>query len=54
MFFLGRNSEAAHAFFRFAKKIQNGKGYHITKITNDHGGEFENEWFEDLCGDQGI
>ena len=35
----------------FCKKVQNEKGYAISCIRNDHGGEFENHAFENFCND---
>ncbi|RDX74384.1 hypothetical protein CR513_45885, partial [Mucuna pruriens] len=41
-------------FFIFCKSIKNEKGVNITSIRSDHGGEFENETFQQLCEDHGI
>ncbi|XP_060182255.1 uncharacterized protein LOC132611916 [Lycium barbarum] len=38
----------------FYEKVQLDKGYYITSIRSDHGGEFENKAFEDFCNDQGY
>ncbi|KAH9669581.1 Integrase catalytic domain-containing protein [Citrus sinensis] len=46
--------DALDAFKVFCKKIQNEKGYGITCIRSDHGGEFENHAFEIFCNNFGI
>ena len=38
----------------FYKNVQNEKGYSITCIRSDHGGEFENHAFENFCNDFDI
>ena len=52
--FLANKDDAIDAFRIFCKKIQNEKGYSITCIRSDHGGEFENHAFENFCNDLGI
>ncbi|XP_015167049.1 uncharacterized protein [Solanum tuberosum] len=37
----------------FCEKFQRDKGYNITSIRSDHGGEFENKLFEDFCNENG-
>ncbi|KAH9705964.1 hypothetical protein KPL70_012065 [Citrus sinensis] len=52
--FLVNKDDAIDAFRIFYKKVQNEKGYSITCIRSDHGGEFENHAFENFCNDFGI
>ena len=44
--FLGNKVDAFEFFKVFSKKVQNEKGYDISCIRSDHGGEFENHAFE--------
>ena len=37
-----------------AKKLQNEKDQSIVSIRSDHGGEFENKEFKELCEEKGI
>ena len=39
--FLIRKSETCSQFSKFCRRVQNEKGYMISKIRNDHGEEFE-------------
>ena len=41
-------------FASFEKRVQNEKGFLITKIRNDHGGEFDRVAFENFCEDNGF
>ena len=43
--FLIHEDEACEAFKSFSKRIQNEKGFCITSIRSNHGGEFENHSF---------
>ncbi|CAJ2654631.1 unnamed protein product [Trifolium pratense] len=52
--FLRTKNEAYDEFSIFCKQIQNEKGYTILKVRSDHGGEFENEPFENFCEKHGI
>ncbi|CAJ2637412.1 unnamed protein product [Trifolium pratense] len=52
--FLRTKDEAYDEFSIFCKQIQNEKGYTILKVRSDHGGEFENEPFENFCEKYGI
>ncbi|CAJ2666514.1 unnamed protein product [Trifolium pratense] len=52
--FLRTKDEAYDEFIIFCKQIQNEKGYTILKVRSDHGGEFENEPFENFCEKYGI
>jgi len=48
--FIATKDEAYHALKRLAKVIQNEKNYGISAIKSDHGGEFQNEKFDEFCG----
>ena len=52
--FLIHKDEACEAFKLFSKRVQNEKGFCITSIRSDHGGEFENHSFETFCNENGI
>ena len=52
--FLTFKSETYKAFKQFAKLIQNELSKKIVVIRTDHGGEFENNKFDDLCAKFGI
>ncbi|XP_070030113.1 uncharacterized protein [Nicotiana sylvestris] len=52
--FLSHKDEALKIFEIVCKKVEREKGYLITTIQNDHGGEFESRAFEDFCNDQGY
>ena len=52
--FLIHKDEACKAFKIFSKRIQNEKGFSITSIILDHGGEFKNHSFEIFCNKNGI
>ena len=57
--FLANKDDVIDAFRIFYKKVQNEKGYSITCIRSDHGGEFENHSFENhsfenFCNNFGI
>ncbi|XP_075095048.1 uncharacterized protein LOC142173366 [Nicotiana tabacum] len=51
--FLSHKDETLKHFEIFYKRIEREKGYLITTIQSDHGGEFESRSFEGLCNDQG-
>jgi len=53
-FFLTTKSNAFNSFKKFAKAIQNEKNLKIIFLRNDHGGEFQNEQFENFCEELGI
>ena len=38
----------------FKKKIQNEKGFCISSIKSNHGGEFDNNVFESFCNEHSI
>ncbi|KAJ6816218.1 uncharacterized protein M6B38_417740 [Iris pallida] len=46
LLFLARKNDALSEFVTFCKKVQNEKGFMITRIRSDHGGEFENAEFK--------
>ena len=52
--FLAHKNDAFNAFKSFTKRIQNEKGFCITKIRSDHGTEFENHEFDEFCNEHGI
>ena len=43
--FLASKNKTFIEFLKFAKRVQNKKGYTIVKIRSDNGGEFLNESF---------
>ena len=52
--FLKTKNEAFDAFRKRSKVIQNQKGLNIVSIRSGHGGEFQNEYFEMFCEENGI
>ncbi|KAH9671187.1 Integrase catalytic domain-containing protein [Citrus sinensis] len=50
----GDNSKGKIVGIGNVGNVQNEKGYSITCIRSDHGGEFENHAFENFCNDLGI
>ena len=52
--FLKHKSDAFECFKNFSKRIQNQLSVKIITIRSDHGGEFENEKFEEFCNKKGI
>ena len=48
-FFLAHKDETIVFFTKFYKKAQNEKGFTITSIRTDHGGEFDCKPFELFC-----
>lgn len=49
-----KKSDAFKAFKKYAKQIQNEKSIKIASIRSDHGEEFQNAPFEELCEEHGI
>ncbi|KAJ6816220.1 uncharacterized protein M6B38_417750 [Iris pallida] len=49
VYFLTRKNDALSEFVTFCKKVQNKKGFMITRIRSDHGEEFENAEFKQFC-----
>ncbi|XP_075082976.1 uncharacterized protein LOC142166947 [Nicotiana tabacum] len=54
LFSLNHKDEALRNFEVFCKKVQRDKGYYISTIISDHGGDFGSRAFENFCNDQGI
>ena len=52
--FLAIKNDVLKEFKTFCKKVQNEKGYTITSIRSDHGGEFDNNALEDFCNENGF
>jgi len=52
--FLTHKRDAFHAFKKLAKIIQNKKNLNIASIRSDHGGEFQNKYFQLFCDENGI
>ena len=53
-FFLAHKVEIIVFFTKFFKKVQNKKGFTITAIKTDHGGEFDRNTFEKYCNGNGF
>ena len=54
VFFLSQKSDTFEIFQTFSKKIQNELELKIKTIRSDHGREFENHDFENLCDELGL
>ncbi|CAN1825758.1 Retrovirus-related Pol polyprotein from transposon TNT 1-94 [Linum perenne] len=54
IFMLSSKDETFSKFKNFVRRVQNEKNKVINEIRSDHGGEFENHDFENLCNDYGI
>ncbi|KAK2359506.1 putative mitochondrial protein [Trifolium repens] len=52
--FLRNKDDTYEVFSIFCTQIQNEKDSKILKVRSDHGGEFENEPFENFCEEHGI
>lgn len=52
--FLANKNDTFDAFKIFCKNVQNEKGYAISCIRTDYGGDFENLAFEGFCNNLGI
>ncbi|PKA48986.1 Retrovirus-related Pol polyprotein from transposon TNT 1-94 [Apostasia shenzhenica] len=52
--FLAHKHDAYDCFKSLYKRIMNKIGLNVLSIRSDHGGEFENEWFESFCEERGI
>ena len=52
--FLAYKDDVLKAFTTFCKNEQNEKGYTITSIRSDHGGEFDNNTLESFCNKCGF
>ncbi|KAJ6842177.1 uncharacterized protein M6B38_302295 [Iris pallida] len=54
VYFLVRKNDALSEFVTFCKKVQNEKGFMITRIRSDHGSKFENAEFKQFCDTHGY
>ena len=54
MCFLAHKNNAFKAFENFARRVQKEKGFCISSIISDHGGEFENKCFKIFYNENGI
>ena len=54
VFFLSQKNDTFDTFRIFIKKIQNELELKIKTIGSDHGGEFDNHNFKNLCDELGI
>ena len=52
--FLKHKDESHSVFIDFCTQVQNEKDFKITKVRSDHGGEFENHYFEKYFKENGI
>ena len=52
--FLKHKDESHSVFFDLCIQVQNEKYFRIIKVRNDHGGEFENHYFEKYFKENGI
>ena len=52
--FLRHKDESHSVFFSFCNQVQNKKDLRIVKVRSDHGGEFENHYFEKYFKENGI
>jgi len=52
--FIVSKNHAFTAFKHLAKVLESENNCHISSIKSDHGGEFENEGFENFCNKHGI
>src|SRR4051812_41556642 len=52
--FLKHKDESHSVFFEFCTQIQSEKECKIIKVRSDHGGEFENRFFEEFFKENGI
>ena len=52
--FISHKSDALHVFDSLVRKLQNQQNACVIKIRSDHGGEFDNSGFGDLCDKFGI
>ncbi|KAK9151265.1 hypothetical protein Syun_009574 [Stephania yunnanensis] len=54
VYFLSHKHEVFDVFVKFCALVENEKGYKITIIRSDRGGEFVNRNLEDFCAKQGY
>ena len=53
-YFLIHKSDCFKCFPKFYKLIQNEKGFMISSIRSNHGGEFQNYDFQNFCESNGY
>ena len=54
VFFLTNKNEVFSEFQLFYKKIEHNDKFKIFNIQSDHGGEFQNNEFDQFCRNQSI
>ena len=54
IFFIFHKNEAFNKFLLFFRRVQIVHGAKVAAIQIDHGGEFENNSFDEFCDKQGI
>ncbi|KAJ4810455.1 Pol [Rhynchospora pubera] len=54
VFFLAHKEEAFDHFVKFSNRVENEKWLKISRIRSDHGREFENAKFDELCIEKGY
>ena len=54
VFFIFHKNEAFDKFLLFYRRVQTIHGTKVVSIQTDHGGEFENNSFDEFCDEQGI
>lgn len=52
--FLGHKDETFERFVEYCNRVENEQGLKINTIRSDHGGEFENRLFDELCASRGY
>ena len=52
--FLRYKDESHSVLFAFYNQVQNEKDLKIVKVTSDHGGEFENKYFESFLDRKSV
>jgi transposase InsO family protein len=52
--FLSQKSDTYANFVKYYNKVKNENGLKINTIRSDHGGEFKNAQFDDLCSNRGY
>ena len=52
--FLKHKDKSHSVFTTFCAQVQNEMNLKIVKVRSDHGGEFENKYFEKLFDENGI
>ena len=54
IFFLFHKNETFDKFLLFYRRVQTAHRVKVAAIQTDHGGEFENNFFDEFCDEQGI